>query len=66
MYWQQIWGVIVSQNFLKSSFSSATSLGLCLSIRKFFMEPHTCSVGFKSGLSAGLFHQLMLYSLKKA
>ena len=39
--------------------------GLVLVFRKFFIEPHTFSIEFKSGLLAGLFHQLILFfSLK--
>ena len=47
------------------SFSSDKVLGLCLSLRKVFMEPHSSSMGLGSGLSAGFFHQVMLFLAKK-
>ena len=65
MYLQLIRGVMVLQTILMPSFSSGMLQGLCLSLRKFFMEPHTFSIGFKSGLSAGLFYQLILLFSKK-
>ena len=65
MYLQHIRGVMVLQTILMPSFSSGMLLGMCLSLRKFFMEPHTFSIWLKSGLSAGLFHQLILLFSKK-
>ena len=65
MYLQHILGVMVLQNFLMPSFNSGMFLGLCLSLRKIFIEPHTFSIGFKSGLSARLFHQLIRFFSKK-
>ena len=65
MYLQHILGVMVLQNILMPSFNSGMFLGLCLSLRKIFIEPHTFSIGFKSGLSARLFHQLIRFFSKK-
>ena len=66
MYLLHICGVTVLQNVLLPSFSSGILLGLCLFLRKFFIDPHTFSIGFKSGLSARLFHQCILFFSKKA
>ena len=53
MYLQLTRGVMVVQNFLMPFFSSNMFLGLCLSLRKFFIEPHTFSIGFNLGFLPG-------------
>ena len=41
------------------SFNSGMVFGFILVRRKFFMDPHTFSMGLRSGLDAGVFHPLM-------
>ena len=65
MYFEHTLGVSICQNNLIPSFSSVMFLGLCLFRRKFSIDPHTFSIGFKSGLSAGFFHQMILFAVKK-
>ena len=43
---------------------SSNPFGFCVFCRYFCREPHTFSVGFKSGLSGGVHHQLMLLVAK--
>jgi hypothetical protein len=64
MYREHNSGVILPQYSLIPAFNSSRFFGLTLSRKKVFIEPQTISIGFKSGLSAGLFHQLMLLALK--
>ena len=64
MYFWQTAGVSVSQNCRIPSFNSGMVFGFILVCRKFFMDPHTFSMGLRSGFDAGVFHQLMSFSTK--
>ena len=44
---------------------SGMVFGFTLVRRQFFMDPHTFSMGLRSGLDAGVFHLLMLFSTYK-
>lgn len=58
-------GVRVIQNRSIPAFSSSKFLGLYWLLRYCFIDPHTFSIGFKSGDSGGVGHQLTLFVWKK-
>ena len=57
--------VSLLQYVLIPSLSCGRLLGLYLSSREVFMDPQTFSIGFRSGLSAWLIHQVTLFCSKK-
>ena len=59
MYLLHFSTVAVSQNFTIPSISSCFVLGLTSLIMNFLSSRHKFSIGFKSGNSAGVFHQLI-------
>ena len=66
MYFWQTVGVKVFQNCFIPALSSARLCGLTSLRRYVFMEPQTFSIGFKSGLEAGVLHQLMFFLEKNS
>ena len=59
MYFLHFKGVKVFQNFLMPSFNSSVDFGLISFLRYAFIEPHTFSIGLRSGLEGGVFHQFI-------
>ena len=64
MYFLHVSGVIVFQKVLIPSSKAYWFLGFTRSLRNRFKEPQTISMGFKSGLSGGVFHQFTPLSSK--
>ena len=66
MYLVHIGGVIFFQNLRIPSFNSATVLGRIRLWRYSLRVPQTFSIGFRSGLEAGVRNQLIFFSSKYA
>ena len=65
MYLLHTVGVRVSQNCSIPAFNSSRLDGLYVDLKNCFNEPHTFSIGFKSGDSGGVFHHIILFLSKK-
>ena len=61
MYFVHTAGVRVFQNVAIPLTMESKFLGLFWVRKKYFNDPHTFSIGFKSGLSAGVFHRMILH-----
>ena len=64
IYLQHFSGVTVAQNDCMPCKSSSLFLGLAVVRMKCFISCHRFSIGFKSGLSGGVFSTLILFAWK--
>ena len=65
MYSLHTVGVRVNQNCSIPALNSFRLVGLYVDLKNCFNEPHTFSIGFRSGDSAGVFHHIILFHSKK-